>query len=150
MRTVRVPVAGLMAIGWPQIIPTQGAAGENAAMAGQITEARKANAALMRRYTWSSRTELLEAGQVKDIRIEQVGYSPDGTVQRSLLNDQSARLRFGSLRRALIESERQKGEEYLIGLAESPRTIHAVHRGQGARLHESGHDHRAGPRPATR
>jgi len=82
----------------------------------QISEARQANAALMHHYTWTSRTEILDQGQVKDTRIEMVNYNPFGQLQRSLINDSSAPLPFGFLRRAIAEQEKQKMEIYLIGL----------------------------------
>jgi len=82
----------------------------------QITEARQANAALMHQYTWNSRTEIIDQGQVKDTRLELVNYTPFGQLQRSLLNDESAPLPRGFLRRAIAESEKQKMEQYLTGL----------------------------------
>ncbi len=82
----------------------------------QIAEARRANAALLHHYTWNSRTEILEQGQVKDTRLELLHYDPFGQLQRSLLNDSSAPLPLGFLRRAIAESERQKMELYLTGL----------------------------------
>ena len=48
-------------------------------MTVEITDARKANARLMREYTWHSRTELIMAGQVKDTRIDLVSYAPPGS-----------------------------------------------------------------------
>ena len=99
---------GLLALTWPQTILAQGALSADAASAVQITEARKANAALMRQYTWNSRTELTEQGEVKDTRIELVNYAPDGQLQRSLLNDQSAPLPRGFLRRAVTEDRKQE------------------------------------------
>ncbi len=94
----------------------QTALSADAAKAVQITEARQANAALMHQYTWYSRTEILDQGTVKDTRIELVNYTPFGQLQRSLINDQSAPLPFGFLRRAIAEHERKKLEEYLTGL----------------------------------
>ena len=85
-------------------------------MAVRITEARQANAALMRQYSWTSRTEVIDQGQVKDTRIDTVNYGPDGQLQRTVLNDQSAPLPFGFLRRRIASAERQKVEEYLMGL----------------------------------
>ena len=92
----------------PPTVPT------NQAM--RIAAARRANAALMRQYSWTSRTEVIDQGQVKDLRIEAVNYGPGGQLQRSLLNDQSAPLPFGFIRRRLAEEERKKLEEYLVGL----------------------------------
>jgi hypothetical protein len=82
----------------------------------RIAAARKANAALMRQYSWTSRTEVIDQGQVKDLRIEAVNYGPGGQLQRSLLNDQSAPLPLGFIRRRIAEEDRKKMEEYLVGL----------------------------------
>jgi hypothetical protein len=85
-------------------------------MAMKIAQVRKENAALMRHYTWNSRTELSKEAEVKDILIELISYGPDGQVRRSLLNDMKAPLPRGFLRRAIAEKERQKMEDYLTGL----------------------------------
>jgi hypothetical protein len=85
-------------------------------MAAQITEARRANATLMRQYTWNSRTELMEQGQVKDIRLELVNYGPDGQLQRTLVNDQGASMPRGFLRKHMAEEAAKKTEQYISGL----------------------------------
>jgi hypothetical protein len=87
-----------------------------AAHAAQIAAARQANAALMHHYQWNSRTEIVENGQVKDTRIELVSYAWNGQLQRATVNDQSARLPIGFLRRSIQENERQRLQTYLIGL----------------------------------
>ncbi len=61
----------------------------------------------MRQYTWNSRTEVIENNEVKDTRIELVNYTPDGMLVRSVLNDQSASLPRGFLRRAIAEDQRK-------------------------------------------
>ncbi len=106
----------VLALSWAQSGFAQTALSTDANRAVQITEARQANAALMHHYTWNSRTEIIDQGKVKDTRLELVNYNPFGQLQRSLLNDQSAPLPFGFLRRAIAESERQKMEQYLTGL----------------------------------
>jgi hypothetical protein len=85
-------------------------------IAMKIVQVRKENATLMRHYTWNSRTELTDNGEVKDIRIEMISYGPDGQMQRVLLNDIKSLLPRGFLRRAIAEKERQKMEDYLTGL----------------------------------
>jgi len=85
-------------------------------IAMKIVQVRKENATLMRYYTWNSRTELTDNGEVKDIRIEMISYGPDGQMQRVLLNDIKSPLPRGFLRRAIAEKERQKVEDYLTGL----------------------------------
>lgn len=87
----------------------------------QISEARRANAALMHHFTWNSRTEIIVQGQVKDIRIEQVQYGPFGQLQHTLLNNQPAQgapaiLPFGFLRKAIAQQQKQEMETFLKGL----------------------------------
>jgi hypothetical protein len=115
MKTAPILVVIVLALGWCQAALAQGAP-DNAAMAGRIAEARRANATLMQQYSWTSRTEVIDQGQVKDLRIDAVNYGPGGQLQRTLMNDQSAPLPFGFLRRRLAERERKKVEEYLGGL----------------------------------
>ena len=117
-QTASAPTSAALRItvlGWTHTIVAQ-AAPAPTSMALRITEARQANAALMRQYSWTSRTEVIDQGQVKDTRIDKVNYGPDGQLQRTVLNDQSAPLPFGFLRRRIAEHERQKVEEYLMGL----------------------------------
>ena len=114
MKILALVTAMMGGIGWPQNILAQGAPPTE--MAVRVTQARKANAALMRKYSWTSRTEVIDQGQVKDVRIDAVNYGPGGQLQRSVLNDQSAPLPFGFLRRRIAENERQKVETYLTGL----------------------------------
>ena len=71
----------------------------------------------MHQYTWNSRTEILSADQVKDIRIELVNYDPSGQLQHTLLNDQPAStLPLGFLRRAIAEDKKKEMQQYLTGL----------------------------------
>jgi len=110
-----VLAAIVMTLSYAQTVPSQTAPSPTE-MAVRVTEARKVNATLMRQYSWTSRTEVIDQGQVKDTRIDAVNYGPDGRLQRSIMNDQSAPLPFGFLRRRIVEYERTKVEEYLTGL----------------------------------
>src|SRR5262245_39977482 len=67
---------------------------------------------LMQQYSWASRTEVIDQGQVKDIRIDAGNYGPGGQVQRTIMNDQSAPRPFGFLRRRIAEIERKQVEQY--------------------------------------
>jgi hypothetical protein len=116
MKILSILAGVLMAIGAPQIILAQSASTQNVSVAAQITEARKANGTLLRQYTWNSRTELIEKGEIKDTRIEFVSHGPDGQVERSPWDNQSAPLPGGFIRRAIAEKEKQKMEDYLAGL----------------------------------
>jgi hypothetical protein len=98
-----------------QSVPPTPAAAD---MVVRIMAARRANAALMRQYSWTSRTEVIDQGQVKDLRLDTVNYGPGGQLQRTIMNDQSAPLPMGFLRRRIAEDERTKVEQYLVGLRE--------------------------------
>ncbi len=112
MRSRVVILAAAIAVGLPPTFAAQ----SNVSMTVEITNARKANAKLMQEYTWNSRTEVLEAGQVKDMRLDLVKYGPDGHLQRTLLNDQSAPLPFGFLRRRIAEHKKEELEKYMTAL----------------------------------
>lgn len=115
MKIVVVLVVSLLALGRPEGLLAQ-TAPPPTIRAVQIAEARQANAVLMRQYSWTSRTDVTDQGQVKDIRLDTVNYGPDGQLQRTVMNDQSAPLPRGFLRRDIAEHERQKVEAYLTGL----------------------------------
>ena len=116
MKTLPLLALIVAALGSPAAVSAQAAPSGNMDVAVRVTEARKANAILMQQYSWTSRTELIDQGQVKDIRIDLVNYGPGGQLQRSLINDQGTPLPGGFLRRRIAERERQKMEEYLAGL----------------------------------
>ena len=82
-------------------------------LAGSIIAARQKNAQLMKQYSWNTRIELIEDGTVKDTRIDQVTYGPDGNLQYTLLNDQGASLPHGFLRKRIEEKERDRTEKYI-------------------------------------
>jgi len=105
-----------LALGWPFASLAQTGQPAPTNMAMRVTQARKANAALMANYSWTSRTEVIDQGQVKDLRLDAVNYGPGGQLQRTVMNDQSAPLPSGFLRRRIAEQERTKMEEYLSGL----------------------------------
>lgn len=116
MKILNILAAGVIAVCALHMTLAQSSPAAKANEAVKITEARKANAVLMRQYTWHSRTELIEKGEKKDIRIELVDYSPDGQIRHTLLNDQRAPLPRGFLRRSGAEKERKKMGGYLAGL----------------------------------
>jgi hypothetical protein len=57
MRLLPVLAVIGLALGWPPASSAQTAQPAPTSMAVRVTEARKANAALMRQYSWTSRTE---------------------------------------------------------------------------------------------
>ncbi|HVP69163.1 MAG TPA: hypothetical protein VMT17_18075 [Anaeromyxobacteraceae bacterium] len=94
----------------------QGNVAQGAAATVQVEQSRAQNAALMRQYSWTERLEFLVNGQVKDLRIDTVNFAPDGKLQRTVLNDQSAPLPGGFLRRRVAENKKKEIEEYIQGL----------------------------------
>ena len=113
MRRLLIPILSLVVLAVAQTSQLQA---QPEGLAARITEARKANAALMKQYSWQSRTELIDKEKVADTRIEAVSYGPNGQLQRTLLNDESAPLPGGFLRRRIAEKEKEKVEKYLVGL----------------------------------
>jgi hypothetical protein len=87
----------------------------------QIAQTRQANAALMHHYNWNSRVEIVINGQVKDTRIEQVGYDSTGQLQHALQNEQKSGGNYlptpiGFLRRAVATEEKDQLQQFLTGL----------------------------------
>ena len=85
-------------------------------MAAKIIASRKANAALMKQYSWQSRTELKKDGKDEDIRIEQVMYGPDGQLQRTLVNDEGGKMPRGFLRKKIAEEKKADMKKYFGAL----------------------------------
>jgi hypothetical protein len=112
MKRLLIVTSGLLAFGVFQISELQAQEG----LAARIAEARTANAAMLKQYSWQSRTEVIDTGKVADTRIESVTYGPNGQLQRTLLNDESSPLPRGFLRRRIAEREKEKVEKYLTGL----------------------------------
>jgi len=98
------------------LAPTLQAQVANEGLANQIIAARQKNAALMKQYSWSCRTEILEDGKPKDTRIDTVTYGPNGQPQHTEMSDQSNPLPRGFLRKKIAEDERKKMEEFLKSL----------------------------------
>ena len=116
IKILPILVASLIAAAWSQSVLAQGQPLASGNIAVRIANARKANAALMRQYTWDSRTEIIEEGAVKSIRIEAVSYGPSGQLQHSLLKDEAMAQPIGFLGYAIADARKRRLEEYLIGL----------------------------------
>src|SRR5262245_16117764 len=106
-------IIGMLTLVYPLTIPAQV---PHEGIANMIIQARQKNAAQLKQYTWTSRIELTQNGTTQDTRIDQVSYGPDGNLQQTVLNDQSAQLPRGFLRRAIAENKRQQREQYMTGL----------------------------------
>ncbi len=85
-------------------------------LAAKIIATRKTDAAMLSQYTWNSRIELIEDEKIKDICIYLVSCGPNGRLQRSVINDESAPLPRGFIRRRIAEDERERLDNYVSGL----------------------------------
>src|SRR5262249_8548898 len=103
----------------PPVAATAPAAVPGVGLAASLAAARQADAAMLKRYSWTCRTELIHSGSVMDTRIESVVYGQDGQLQRTLLNDKAAPLPWGFIRKAIEESKRKDLEKYVVGLRTS-------------------------------
>jgi hypothetical protein len=116
IKILLIVAAGIIVTGWSQSDLAQSQPTASGNIAVQIANARKANAALMRQYTWDSRTEVIEEGAVKDIRVEAVSYGPGGQLQRTVLSDQPVSQPMGFLGQIVAEKRKERLEVYLKGL----------------------------------
>ncbi len=88
----------------------------NEGLANGIIVARQKNANLLKQFNWSCRTDMTENGNLQDLRINLVTMAPDGTLQKTLLNDQPGALPNGFFRRAIAENQRKQLEQYVGGV----------------------------------
>lgn len=117
MNAIRLGAA-LLACLPAAIAGAQGNVAQSAAQTVQVMQSRAANAALLKQYTWNERIDFLVNGQEKDLRIDLVNIGPDGKLQRTVLNDQSAPLPGGFFRRKIAEDKKKDVEKYIQGLSE--------------------------------
>lgn len=107
------PIIGLLILACPLPLFAQV---PNEALANQIIQARKKNAALTQQYTWNSNTQFIENGETKDTQIAQVSMGPGGQPQRTVINNEGAHMPGGFLRKRIAEQKKKEMEEYLKGL----------------------------------
>ena len=108
LRTVVLAAALLAASALAQVA--------NEGLGNSIITALQKNAALMKQYSWTCRTEISEDGTTKDTRVDTVTLGPDGQPQHTLLTDQSNPLPRGFFRKRIAEKEREKMETFLKGM----------------------------------
>ena len=80
-----------------------------ALLATEINEGRKENAAQMRNYSWSRRTEVKMDGEVKSVKVELVQFTQDGELQKALVSDSLAGAKKPRGIRGKVASNKQKG-----------------------------------------
>jgi hypothetical protein len=90
-----------------------------------FAESQKANAQALRKYSWTSRTELKLKGESKNVKLEQVRYGADGKLQKTPLGapPQAAPPpqqggRGGRLKKKIIENKKEEFGELMKGLGQ--------------------------------
>lgn len=88
-----------------------------ALLATEINEGRKENAAEMRNYSWSARTEVKMDGEVKSVKVEFVQFTQGGELQKELINDSAAGAKKPRGIRGKVASNKKKGmQEWAVEL----------------------------------
>src|SRR5436190_22531646 len=103
-------ITGAAALLFPMVLIAQV---QNESLARGIIAARKKDAAMLKQYNWNCRTEIMDSGQLQDLRIDLMTLGPDGQPTRSLLNDQPGQLPGGFLRKRIEENKRKDLEKYV-------------------------------------
>ena len=86
---------------------------KNEGLAQGILAARQKDATLLKQYNWNSRVEVQHDEKTADIRLYLVSYGPDGELQRSLINDDPAKVPGGFFRRAVAEDKKKEMEKLI-------------------------------------
>ena len=87
------------------------------ALAVEINDSRKQNAAQMRNYSWNTRTEIKLDGEVKSVKVELVRYTTQGELQKALVSDSAAGAKKPRGIRGKIASNKKKGmQEWALEL----------------------------------
>jgi hypothetical protein len=88
----------------------------NENLANAIVAARQKNAVILKQYNWNCRTDITQNGALQDLRIDLVSMGPDGSLQKTVLNDQPGALPNGFIRRLIAQNQRKQLEQYIAGL----------------------------------
>jgi hypothetical protein len=83
-------LSGMLVLGLIIAIPAA-AQMDMAVIAEKVSEARKANALKTRDYSWTQRTEVKLKGETKSLKTEIVRYTVDGELQKTPIDETSAK-----------------------------------------------------------
>jgi hypothetical protein len=75
-----------------------------------FAESQKANAQMLRQYTWKSRTEIKVKGESKNVKLEQVRYDANGKLQKTPIGAPPAA--------KVIENKKEEFGELMQGLGQ--------------------------------
>jgi hypothetical protein len=93
-----------------------------------FAESQKANAQMLRQYSWKSRTEIKLKGESKNVKLEQVRYDADGKLQKTAIGTPPAAApappqggragRGGRVKAKVIENKKEEFGELMQGLGQ--------------------------------
>jgi len=93
-----------------------------------FAESQKANAQMLRQYSWKSRTEIKLKGESKNVKLEQVRYDADGKLQKTAIGTPPAAApappqggrggRGGRVKGKVIENKKEEFGELMQGLGQ--------------------------------
>jgi len=88
-----------------------------------FAESQKANAAMLRKSSWKSRTELKLKGESKNVKLEQVRYDLNGALEKTALTPAPAAApassgRGGRLKKKIVETKKEEFGEMMKGLGQ--------------------------------
>lgn len=83
----------------------------------KFSEVWKKTQALQRTYQWKEKIEVLRDGEWVNTRIEQVSYSADGKLKRTVIRDEQAEMPTTFLIRQIAESAKAKMVRFMLDLS---------------------------------
>lgn len=85
--------------------------------AGNLAKMQRENAESLSQYTWKSRTEIKKGGETKVVRLDQVRYAIDGSLQQTQLSVQAPEPPTGGLRGLIAKKKKAQFTELIEGLS---------------------------------
>lgn len=83
---------------------------------GKLGQMQQENAEKMREYSWKSRTEIRKGGETKIVRLDQVRYAVDGSLQKTQLSATTPDLPTGGLRGMIAKKKKEEFTALIDGL----------------------------------
>jgi hypothetical protein len=147
----RIAISPLCMLFAVSLIPVRLSPGQDVAqLIQQKVAALKQSVAMdqqaLRQYTWIQKTQLSLKGEVKNTKIEQCQYGPDGNVQKTQLSEPPEQKKKRGLRGKIVENKTEEMKDYLersVSLIEryvppSPDNLQAVVAAGKAALSQAG------------
>ena len=97
--------------------PSAGAQTDMTEIASKVSQARQENAQRTRDYSWTSRTEVKVEGEVKSIKTEIVRFTVDGELQKTTINESSAKSPRG-IRGKVAKKKKKEMKNWMTDLGE--------------------------------